>query len=271
MTDVQGAPAATVLAEPPVTVTLVRAATGPDPLRVLLLHGLCSGASVWDPYLARADERCELWAAELPWRGAGVEGWTARPVEDWVEDAVAMMPGRPDVVVAHSFGTCAALSWLDSTHGADAPRAVVLVSPLYRSGTQSFDWSSIEYYLNNFLQILIEGMRARSGRQLSEERRQAIAYKIRDCIGPYGWMRFFETYLRMPHVRTDRLRMPFLVIGGAEDLVAFPSDATAFGSAVEDASVHILPDTSHFPMTSAPETFADLVNAYLTERSASPR
>ncbi|MFJ2847512.1 alpha/beta fold hydrolase [Streptomyces sp. SID4946] len=271
MTDVQKMPTTTVLAEPPVTVRLVRAATGPDPLRVLLVHGLCSSASVWDPYIALADERCELWAAELPWRGTGVEGWTARPVEDWVEVAVAMMPGRPDVVVAHSFGTSAALSWLDRAHNAPDLRAVVLVSPLYRSHTHSFDWLSIEYYLNNFVHILTEGMRAHSGRQVSEERRQAIAYKIRDCIGPYGWIRFFETYLRMPHVRTERMRMPFLVIGGAEDLVAFPSDARALGTAVQDASVHILPDSSHFPMASAPEAFADLVNAFLTERSASPR
>ncbi|MGW6283458.1 alpha/beta fold hydrolase [Streptomyces sp. NPDC055107] len=259
--------------EQPVSVRLVRAASAPRPIRLLLLHGLCSSAAVWDRYLDLAHERYEVWVAELPWRGTGMTGWTDRPVEDWVEEAVSAVPGAPDIVIAHSFGTSSVLSWLDRrsadpARGGRDPRAVVLVSPLYRARADNFDWQSMEYYLNNFVRILTDGMNARGGRH-SAKRQQAVALKVRDFIGPYGWIRFFETYLRMPHIRTDRLWMPFLVIGGAEDFVAFPSDAEALGASVPDASVHILP-SEHFPMVSSPQLFAQLVNDFIQDLDARP-
>jgi pimeloyl-ACP methyl ester carboxylesterase len=258
--------------EEPVSVSLVRPTSGPDPLRVLLLHGLCSSAAVWDAYVGLAAERCEVWVAELPWRGTGTAGWTDRPVEDWVEESIAAVPGGPDVVIAHSFGTSTVLTWLDRrcTDAGEIVvadgrtlRGVVLVSPLYRAQTRDFDWQCLEYYLNNFVRIVTDGMHARGGRRHSSANQVAIALKVRDLIGPYGWMRFFETYLRMPHVRTERLRVPFLVIGGDADFIACPSDAKALGESVPDASVHILPGGEHFPMLTSPGHFADLVNDFV--------
>ncbi|MEU7647513.1 alpha/beta fold hydrolase [Streptomyces huasconensis] len=271
--EVRGAaPPVAPPAERPVTVRRVREATAADPRRMLLLHGLCSSGAVWDPYVALADEGCEVWAAELPWRGTGVAGWTSRPVEDWVEEAVALVPGGPDVLVAHSFGTSAVLSWLDrradrdgdsAAAGIRGPRGVVLVSPLYRAETRDFDWQSIEYYLNGFVRILTDGMRASMSRELPARHERDIALKVRDYIGPYGWMHFFGTYLRMPSVRTERLRMPFLVVCGDEDRVARPTDAEAFAEAVPDASVHLLPGNEHFPMVTSPALFADLVHTFV--------
>jgi pimeloyl-ACP methyl ester carboxylesterase len=259
-------------AEQPVLVRLVRPATGPRPLRVMLVHGLCSSSAVWDAYVALAEPRCEIWAAELPWRGTGLPGWTERSVEDWMDDAVAGVPGGVDVLVAHSFGTNAVLTWLDRhstalgdaiVAGGRALRGVVLVSPLYRAESHDFDWDAIAYYLNNFDRILADGMRARRGNRIVDDRQLAIALKVRDFIGPYGWIRFFDTYLRMPQVRTERLPMPFLVVGGDSDFVAFPSDAEALGKALPDVAVHILPDSEHFPMMSSAQSFADLTNVFL--------
>ncbi|MFI0909838.1 alpha/beta fold hydrolase [Streptomyces abikoensis] len=265
------------IAPAPVGVRCVRQASAPDPLRVLLLHGLCSGADVWDAFVPLADPRCEIWAAELPWRGTGIKGWTTRPVEEWVDKAVEAVPGGPDVLVAHSFGTNCALTWLDrdatgtggsSAAGARPLRGVVLVSPLYRAVPEDFDWETIAYYFNNFDRILVAGMQARLGRRLAEEHQQAIALKVRDFMGPYGWLRFFDTYLRMPAVRTERLEMPFLVVGGASDRVAFPSDAEALARTLPDASVRILPHTEHFPMVSSAKSFAEVTNAFLHDLPA---
>ncbi|MEV0696811.1 alpha/beta fold hydrolase [Saccharopolyspora sp. NPDC050389] len=263
----------------PVTVRCARTAEVPDdPIRVLLVHGLGSNAAIWDAFVALADPRCELWVAELPWRGTGIAGWTSQPVEEWIDQAVAQLPSGPDVVVAHSFGTNAVLSWLDRQDtgpsgriavGEREMRGVVLVSPLYRAEQEDFDWDSIGYYLHNFDQILAAGMRVRPGsRRLSPEQRLAIAVKVRDLIGPYGWIRFLDTYLRMPEVRTERLLMPFLVIGGESDSIAFPADSEALGKALPDASVHILPGSEHFPMVASAESFADLANTFLRTLSA---
>ena len=258
--------------QPPVVVRQVRRGSGPDPLRILLLHGLCGSAALWDPFVRLADAGCELWAADLPWRGTGVPGWPDRPVEEWLAQAVADLPGGADVLIAHSFGTSAVLRWLDRQ--APAPdgwflvggrrlRGLVLVSPLYRADPADFGWDSIAYYVDEFDGIVAEGLRMSAGRALPADRLRAVALRVRDLVGPYGWIRFIDTYLRMPEVRGDRLAMPVLVIGGELDTVAFPTDAKALGEALPTATVHVLPESRHYPMITAAETFAGLTNTFL--------
>jgi pimeloyl-ACP methyl ester carboxylesterase len=263
----------------PVVVRPVRPGAGPDPLRVLLLHGLCGSAAVWDAYVPLAEEGCELWAADLPWRGTGVAGWPDRPVEDWLADAVAELPGGADVLMAHSFGTNAVLRWLDrQAPGPDGRfrvggrplRGLVLVSPLYRADPADFDWASIAYYVDEFDGIVADGLRMSGGRAMAPDRLRAVAARVRDLVGPYGWMRFFDTYLRMPEVRGSRLAMPVLVVSGGLDAVAFPTDAQALGAALPTAAVHVLPDSRHYPMITAAETFAGLANSFLRTLSDGP-
>lgn len=258
--------------ERPVVVRRVRRGADPDPLRVLLLHGLCGSAALWDPFVGLADAGCELWSADLPWRGTGVAGWPDRPVEEWLGQAVAELPGGADVLMAHSFGTSAVLRWLDRQTpapdgrflvGGRPLRGLVLVSPLYRADPADFDWESIVYYIEEFDGIVADGLRMSAGRALPADRLRAVALRVRDLVGPYGWIRFFETYLRMPDVRGERLAMPVLVVSGELDAVAFPTDAEALGKALPSATVHVLPDCRHYPMVTATETFAGLSNTFL--------
>lgn len=265
--------------ERPVVVRRLRGGADPDPLRVLLLHGLCGSAAIWDPFVRLADTGCELWAADLPWRGTGVAGWPDRPVEEWLEQAVADLPGGVDVLMAHSFGSSAVLRWLDRQTpapdgrflvGGRPLRGLVLVSPLYRADPADFDWESIAYYVAEFDGIVADGLRMGGGRALPAERLRAVARRVRDLVGPYGWVRFFETYLRMPEVRGARLAMPVLVVSGGLDAVAFPTDAHALGEALPSAAVHVLPDSRHYPMITAAETFAGLANTFLRTLRADP-
>lgn len=257
---------------PAVVVRRVRAGPGDDPPRILLLHGLCGSAAIWDTYAGLADAGWELWAADLPWRGTGVEGWADRPVEDWAEVAVADLPGGADVLMAHSFGTSAVLRWLDRQDtGADGGfavggrrlRGLVLVSPLYRADRDDFDWASVAYYVDRLDGILADGLLAGTGRTVPADTLRAMAAKVRELVGPYGWLRFFDTYLSMPQVRGERLAVPALVVGGAQDTSAFPADAEAVGRSLPAATVHLLPGVRHYPMITAAATFAGLANAFL--------
>jgi len=260
----------------PVVVRRVRRGAGSDPLRVLLLHGLCGSAVIWNQFRQLADARCELWAADLPWRGTGVPGWPDRPVEEWLAQAVADLPGGADVLMAHSFGTNAVLRWLDRQTpapdgrflvGGRPLRGLVLVSPLYRADPADFSWESIAYYVDKLDGIIADGLRM-GGRELPAEKLRTVALKVRDLVGPYGWVRFFDTYLRMPEVRSERLAMPVLVVSGGLDIAAFPADAEALGKALPNATVRVLPDSRHYPMITAAETFAGLANSFL--RALSP-
>ncbi|MFL6129652.1 MAG: alpha/beta fold hydrolase [Mycobacteriales bacterium] len=267
-------------AERPVVVRRVRRGAGPDPLRVLLLHGLCGSAAIWDSFVPLADVGCELWTADLPWRGTGVAGWPDQPVEEWLARAVADLPGGADVLMAHSFGTNAVLRWLDRQTpapdgrflvGGRRLRGLVLVSPLYRADPADFGWDSIAYYVDKLDGIIADGLRAAAHRALPAEKLRAVALRVRDLVGPYGWIRFFDTYLRMPEVRGERLAMPVLVVSGELDTAAFPADAEALGAALPNAEVHILPGGRHYPMITTAETFGELANTFLGELSRTPR
>lgn len=235
---------------------------------MLFLHGLAGGGNVWDAYLERtagADQ--ENWIAELPWRATESPDWTARSPAHWIRRALDQVPDGPDVVVAHSFGANALLSLLADPagppRGVRMPRAVVLVSPFYRAHAEAFDWDSISYYLNRFDAILADGLRVRSGGRLPDELRRGMALKVRDRIGPYGWMSFFDTYLRTPQLRCDRLDVPVLIVGGGRDFAAFPRDSHALGDALPHATVHILPESGHFAMAEQAPEFAALTREFI--------
>ncbi|MCX4693183.1 alpha/beta fold hydrolase [Streptomyces sp. NBC_01408] len=248
----------------PVSVRLSRPGRGAAPLRVLLLHGLAGGANVWDTYLEHTrDSPHAVWTAELPWRAEEVEGWTARSPAHWAGEAMGGVPGGPDVVIAHSFGANALLALLDGRDARHLPRAVVLVSPFYRPRPEAFDWEAISYYLNDFDRILADGLRVRSDGRIPAGMRQEMALKVRDRIGPYGWVSFFDTYLRTPALRTDRMTMPCLIVGGEQDFASFPADSEALCSALPYAKAEILPDCGHFAMAEQAAEFAALTEGFV--------
>ncbi|MBH5335063.1 alpha/beta fold hydrolase [Streptomyces pactum] len=255
------------------------ALTGGEPVRLLLVHGLAGSAALWDRYVERADPGCEVWTAELPWRGAGVPGWPDRPAEEWIDRAVAALPHHPDVVAGHSFGASALLSWLASPRpgagtagpGARGLRGAVLVSPFYRADEQRFDWDTLAYYLNDFDRILADGLRVSSGGRLEESVQRDMALKVRDRIGPYGWMRFFDLYLNTPRLPVGELRLPVQLLAGAEDFASDPAEAAELGRALPDAHVRVIPGVGHFPMVERADAFAEAVNGFLGTVTARPR
>ena len=248
-------------------VRLLRPALDQHSLRVLLLHGLASSGTVWQDLDREAAPDCALWTAELPWRADGSTAWAQHPdVGAYAARALNAVPGGADVVIAHSFAATVLLDHLGQvgTQGT-AIRGIVLVSPFYRDHAEDFDWATISYYLNDFARILAEGIRIRAGGRLDPDRQYDMALRVQDRIGPYGWVRFFETYLRTPQLRLDRIVVPCLIISGAQDIAASPADARALASALPfaRARVHIIQDCGHFPMTERAEAFGALVNDFL--------
>ena len=251
----------------PVIVRRARPARGRaerPPVRVLLLHGLAGSSKTWERFLPLAADECELWAAELPWRGEGVPGWAERDdVGGWAAEALARVPGGADAVIAHSFGANSLLAHLVETDA--PPGAVVLVAPFYRPSPADFDWAALDYYLNDFHRILAEGIRVRSAGRLDPELQAEMALKVRERVGAYGWVRFFDTYLRTPRLPLARVRVPCLVVAGEHDFAAFPSDALALAGALPDARVHVVAGCGHFVMAERAEEFAALTNRFLRD------
>lgn len=234
------------------------------PVRVLLLHGLAGSTAVWRRFTELAGGELELWEAELPWAAHGDTRWSHDPDPvPWVARALDAVPGRVDLLIAHSFAANAVLELLVS-RPTGRPGAVVLVSPFHRGTPEEFEWDTAVYYLHGFQRILDEGLRVGSDGRIPVELREAMALRVRDRIGPYGWMRFFDAYLRSPFLDTAAIGLPTLVVAGEHDFAARPADARALAGALPDARLRIFERSGHFPMAEQPELFVGAVHGFLS-------
>lgn len=249
---------------------------------VLLLHGLGIGAGVWDGYLAHALPGRRPITAELPWRGTGVGQWSHHPDPlEWMrrvlDEALAETGGEGiDVVVAHSYSAMLLLNLLGGAGGgpagagpADHPperygiRGLVLVTPFYRACPEDFDfagftglWDRIEPHMAECLRVMGRG-------RGDEHFRQVMARRLCELIGPYGWTRFFEQYLRTPWIDPARLDLPALVISSLADTLAPPEEAEELARRLPRGELRALEGCGHFPMTEQSEYFAGLVDDFV--------
>lgn len=255
-------------------------ATGRSGPRMLLMHGLASSGSVWEACADLLPPGSEVWLAELPWRGEGVAGWSREgDLSGWMSEALASVDGGAEVVIAHSMSANVLLHLLDevSRGGVDpftkyGIRALVLVSPFYRRNPEDFDWDSISHHVNDFHVIMEEGIRVHAGDRFPAELLGAMAIRVRDQVGPYGWLRFFDLYLRAPELQTARVTVPCLVVSGEGDSAAPPGESETLAAALPDARLCILPGCGHFPMIEAANRFAAEVTAFVNsaEITATP-
>jgi pimeloyl-ACP methyl ester carboxylesterase len=248
-------------------VRLRRAARGVGtPVRVLLLHGLAGSTSVWGAYEALAPDGVELWEAVLPWGAEGDPSWSLRDdPADHVARALADVPGGADALVAHSFTAGPALEALARGSDRHGPRAAVVVAPFHRRDPGDFTWDDAQYYLGGFHRILEEGLRIGVGDRISRELRGAMATRVRDRVGPYGWQQFFGAYLRSPWLDVAALRLPVLVVAGTDDFAAPPRDARVLAGALPDGRLGLFDACGHFAMAEQPLRFADAVHELLDE------
>ncbi|MFG3228661.1 alpha/beta fold hydrolase [Kitasatospora sp. NPDC048194] len=286
---------------PPVVVHR-RAAGGPG--RMLLLHGLANSASVWDAFLAadrpdgsfpaadrpggcfpaadrpdgcslaadRPDGSPEVWAADLPWRGDCVAHWSSRgDVVPYVADALRAVPGGAGVVVGHSMGANSLLEFLhrEVERGADpfteyGIRALVLVSPFYRRSVEDFTWQSVETAVQNFVRTMTEGVRVHAGGRVPDDLIEELGGRVRERVGAYGWIRFFETYLATPWLRTERFPVPCLVIAGEHDSIALPEEGRLLAADLPQGRFHLLPGSGHFLMIEQAGDLAAVVDQFVS-------
>jgi len=244
--------------------------------RLVLLHGLGSGSRVWEPFVAHRPAGTDVWLADLPWRGGYELGWAyGGDPAAWVGRALAGVRGGAGVVVAHSFASVLLLELLarEAAAGADPVRrygirGLVLVAPFYRRRAEQFTWAAFAHYLDNFERIMEDGLRAVGGGRTGADVRRLMAARVCERVGPYGWLRFVEAYLRTPWLRTDLVDVPALAVCGRDDFAAVPAEAEALAADLPDAVAHLLPGCGHFLMAERPDRFAALVGDFLGRLAA---
>ncbi|GAA2947662.1 hypothetical protein GCM10010518_38150 [Kitasatospora cinereorecta] len=239
--------------------------------RALLLHGLGSGESCWDPFVARRPAGLDLWTAGLPWRAGGPYAVTERDEKAWVAEAIDQVPGRPDVVIAHSYATILLLALLSDTVAAGVDprerfgiRGVVLVSPFFRQEPTDFTWTELPVILDAMRRSADEYIRLTARDRLDPAVRRDMAELACARLGPYWAVRYLDAYLRTPFLAADRIGLPVHIVMGAGDTIAPPAQAETLARALGHASIDRIEDCGHSPMTEHPERFALAVQQFLT-------
>jgi pimeloyl-ACP methyl ester carboxylesterase len=241
-----------------------RPARSNDPVSVLLLHGLGCRTTMWDRFAGLAGAELELWDVELPWHGVENERWSHS--EDNVGQLVHAIGADDgfigfDAVVAHSFSANLLLEAY--ARRLVVPRPSVLAGPFYRSTPNGFDWSTISYYLNDFHLIFAEALRMGDGQRYSPDDQELMARRLRDQLGPYGWTRFFDAYLRSPFLDLAAVDGPALVVVGDRDIAAGSDGAQALAASLPFGEFALIDHCGHFPMLERPERFARAVSDFL--------
>lgn len=249
----------------PVELTCLRGSERPR-LRVLLLHGLANSAAIWRPLADGWPEDIELWAADLPWRGGADTSWSWQPnCTQWIDEAMARVPGGVDVLVAHSMSASVVLELLSAAGSACTLDGVVLVAPFYRARPEEFEWPAVRRSIENFERTITEGIRVHAGARIDESKIAELGELVCRKVGPYGWSRFFTMYLNTPWLRTHEIQVPVRVLVGGQDETAREQDGIQLADALPAGSVHRIAASGHFPMIESPEEFRAAVREFLEQ------
>ncbi|MET9921077.1 alpha/beta fold hydrolase [Streptomyces sp. NPDC059605] len=238
--------------------------------RALLLHGLGSSESCWDPFIAHRPPGLDLWTAGLPWRAGGPYAVPEREEKHWIGEAIARVPGDIDVVVAHSYATLLLLTLLaDTAAGGKDPReefgirAVLLVSPFFRRSPGEFTWAELPGTLDAMRRSAEENIQLMSRSGLDPDVRAGMADLACTRLGPHWAVRYLDAYLRTPFLAVDRVDLPVHIVVGGHDTIAPPAESEALAGELGHVSVERIEDCGHSPMAERPERFSLAVQQFL--------
>jgi pimeloyl-ACP methyl ester carboxylesterase len=225
--------------------------------RFVLLHGLAGSPQMWRPVQDLLAVHGPVSVPRLPWHGSAEPGWAWDPEPG---AGLGALYTPQDVVVAHSFSASLLLADVFSRPAA-RPAALVLVSPFYRPRPADFSWSTMTHFMDGFGWMLASGIRTASSRRIAEEILTDMSLAVRERIGPYGWIRFFDSYLATAMLPVTGLPLPTAIVHGDDDDVAPPSDAAELELKMPGSQRFPVARGGHFPMLLDPAAVADAVLA----------
>lgn len=241
------------------------------PPRVLLLHGMGNTPAIWDSLRERLPGGARMHVPDLPWAGVGTPEWSHHPdptvwVRLAIEDARRELGGL-DAVIAHSFSATVLLNLLarPGERAGQGLRGLVLMGAFYRPAPEDFGWDTMNVLIEAFQRTMEEGIRLVAGSRGNPALHGAMARKVCERIGPYGWIRFFEQYLATPFANTARVDPPCLVVSGGADTTAPPAESARLAAALPAGRLWSLSGRGHFPMLDAADAVAAGIDDFLDQ------
>ena len=240
---------------PNATIAALRAGDGP---RLLYIHDELSSA--WTPFLDRIAERFEVIAPELPGFGCSERPEWAETIDD-LAFAVADLADTlaPTVIVGASLG-----GWLAveaAIRGASASALVAIGAP----GIDILGDPPADYFV---LRLDERPALFFDDPALAPDVDEDTAIRNESMTARLVWQpRYVNPALAG---RLHRLRIPTLVVWGANDHFLSRPHGEAIANGAQDGRLAVVDNAGHFPAREQPETTAALVAGFLHELPSPP-
>jgi 3-oxoadipate enol-lactonase len=242
---------------------------------LLLVHGFPLNRQVWSPQVAAFRHDYRLIAPDL--RGLGESWGTADPVamDRYAEDLLSLMlhlNTGPVILAGHSMGGYVALAFakafpqslaglvlVATKAGADTPEAAAARR------------ASAERVRAEGSSAVVDAMAAK---MLSPGNTDpAMAAEVRGFMASSGPEGVIAALLGMAG-RPDagpwlgRIRVPTLVVAGADDAIMAPAEAVALAGGIPDAQLKVIPNAGHLVAYERAEAFNAVLGTWLARRDA---
>jgi 3-oxoadipate enol-lactonase len=236
---------------------------------VVFANSLGTDLRLWDAILPLMPPGLRLVRYDKRGHGLSDHGGGTR-IEDHAEDAIAAIeaagPG-PVVFVGLSIGGL--IGQVVASQRPDLVRALVLSNTAARLGTAESWQARIHAVSTRGLASIADAVM---------ERWFAVPFRTGPACAPWRNMLLCtppEGYIAACHAlatadqrqATAALRLPTLVIAGAEDGASPPDLVQATAALIPDAAFHVIPGAGHLPCVETPEAWAAIVAPFLKDHA----
>lgn len=242
--------------------------------QLVFIHGAADSGAVWGLQVDFFAPRHQVLAVDLPGHGARLAETAFDSVAQNAEEVarLARVQGmdRP-VLVGHSMGGATALA-LALAHP-ELPRGIVLVGSGARLRMRS---QPIE-------EARLRASVAPPGQRLervitldqvvspaaSAETRDWLARRFGESTAQATYADFLATHTFDLMGRLEEIRVPALIVGGADDLWTPPKFHQYLAEHLADARLVLLPRVGHYPFVEADEVFNRALEDFLADLGTS--